>query len=187
MAIFVFLILLTTSGWGQIEQKSPKGVAAARELIRERRYKDAITKLEEALETAPNNAEALSLLGAAYLYGEQDFIKAKKTFEASSGAGGGATFWVNHSHEKLGTSELSDYCRGWFYIRKGGIEFSPEHSDHGFRLSYGEVKELKQNRLFKSQFHINDGQKTFNFRPRTGDEGEVWLVVAMFKNLSNQK
>jgi tetratricopeptide (TPR) repeat protein len=185
MAIY-FLIFLTTFSWTQTGQPPLKGVEAARELILERRYKDAITKLEEALETSPNHAEALSLLGAAYLYGDGDFIKAKKTFDASSRAGGGATFWVNHSHEKLGTSEPSDYCRGWFYVGKEGIEFAPEHGQHGFRLSYLGLKELKQNRLFKSQFHVNDGQKTFNFRPRTGDEGEVWLVVAMFKNLSKQ-
>jgi tetratricopeptide (TPR) repeat protein len=184
---FSCLILLTILSGAQVEQTPSKGVSAARELIRERRYRDAITKLEEALEKTPNHAEALSLMGAACLYGELDFLKAKKLYEASSRAGGGAAFWVNHSHEKLGTSELSDYCRGWFYLHKGGVEFAPEHGEHGFRLSYLELKELKQNRLFKSHFHIKDGEKTFNFRPRTGDEGEVWLVVAMFKGLSNQK
>ena len=181
------VVLLATFCCAQIEQTSPKDVTAARDLVRERRYKDAITKLEEVLEAAPQHAEALSLMGAARLYGELDFIKAKKLFEASFSEGGGATFWVNHSHERVSTSELSDYCRGWFYVRKDGVEFAPEHSEHGFRLSYLELKELEQNRLFKSQFHIKDGQKTFNFRPRTGDEGEVWLVVAMFKKFSARK
>ena len=159
-------------------------VSQARELIRKQRYNDAMTKLEEVLESAPNHAEALSYMGAVYLYNERDFLKAQKFYEQSFRAGGSASFWVSHSHEKLGGNELADYCRGWFYIRKNEVEFVTEESDHGFRLASSEVKELKQNRLARTFFHIKDANRNFNFRPRTGDEGEIWLVLALFKKFS---
>ena len=158
----------------------PKEVALAREMIAQRRYDNAVSKLEQALESKPNQPDALMFMGAAVMYGEMNFLKAQKLFEQSFQAGGGAVFWVNHSHEKLGTEEMADSCRGWLYLRKGEVEFAPADGEHSFHLAYSEIKEFKQNRLSKL-FHIKDSNKTFNFRPRTGDESEILLTLALYK------
>ena len=161
-----------------------QNLSSARELVRQQRYDAAVSRLEEFLEASPNNAEALSLMGAAQLYSRRDFLKAKALFEESFRAGGGATFWVHHSHEKLGDELLADYCRGWLYLDKTGITFTAEVEDHSFRLQYSAVKEIKQNRFFHSLFHVKDGARTFNFRPRTGEEAEVLLILTMYLKFS---
>ena len=181
--ILLTLILFSPPRVIVSQTAAQKEVAVARDMIAERRYDSAISKLEHALEANPNNPDALMFMGAAVLYSEKSVPKAQKLFEQSFQAGGGAALWVSHSHEKLGTDELADYCRGWLYLRKDGVEFAPADSDHGFRFSYSEIKELKQNRLSKL-FHIKDSNKTFNFRPRSGDEGEVLLTVALYSRFS---
>ncbi|HJQ23821.1 MAG TPA: hypothetical protein VKA60_07875 [Blastocatellia bacterium] len=160
-----------------------KEVAQAKELLRQQRYNEAITRLEQALEARPADAQALAFMGAAVLYSERNFVKAQKLFEQSFAAGGGAAFWVSHSHEAFGSDELADYCRGWLLLRKGEVEFAPENSEHGFRLSLADIKEFKQNR-FRRLFHIKDNDKTYNFRPRTGDENEVLLILILAKKFS---
>jgi hypothetical protein len=161
-------------------------LSAARELLRQQRYDTAVSRLEEFLETSPGHPEALSLMGVAYLYRPpRDFLKAKSLFEESFRAGGGATFWVHHSHEKLGDEFLADYCRGWLYLDKSGVRFTSAVPEHSFQLQYSGVKEFKQNRWGRrSLFHIKQASRNFNFRPRTGDEREVWLIVAMYKKFS---
>jgi len=159
-------------------------VSSAREMIKQQKYNDAINLLEQVLEQHPESAEALSLLAASLMYSTRDFAKSLTRFKDALKAGGYAVFWVSHSHEKLGTSELADYCRGWLYLRANEIEFAPENSDHGFRLPYSQVLEVAQNRLSKRMFHIKDSNKTYNFRPRSGEESEVMLVVALYKRRS---
>jgi tetratricopeptide (TPR) repeat protein len=182
--ILSVILLFPSAGWPYYQSASQNSVSAARDLIRQQRYNDAITRIEQILEKTPEQPDALELMGAAFLYSEHDFLKAKGFFERAIRAGGGAIFWVSHSHEKLGTDELADYCRGWLYIRKTGLEFVPDNGDHAFRLAYSEVKEFKQNRMAKSLFHIKDSNRNFNFRPRTGDESEVMLALVMYQKLS---
>jgi tetratricopeptide (TPR) repeat protein len=165
-------------------QQPPREILQAREMIAQRRYDAALGKLEEALEARPQQPDALMFMGTVTLYRDKDFLKAKKYFEDSFQGGGGGALWVNHSHEKLGTDELADYCRGWLYLRRGEIEYVPEAGEHAFRLPLAEIKELEQNRLAKKLFHIKDANKTYNFRPRTGDESEVLLIVALYKKFS---
>lgn len=159
-------------------------MALARVQIRDLKYQDAMVTLEELLEKRPNDPEALTLLGAANMYSTRDFVKSLTRFSESYDAGGGAVFWVSHSHENLGTSDLADYCRGWLYLRKGEVEFAPENTQHGFRLPYSAVSEFAQNRLLKRMFHIKDSTNTYNFRPRTGEESETILVIALYKKFS---
>ena len=162
-----------------------RDLSVARELLRQQRYDAALATLEEFLEASPRHAEALSLMGTTHLYRRRDFLKAKSLFEESFRKGGGATFWVHHSHEKFGDALLADYCRGWLYFDKNGMTFTTDFAGHSFELKYSAVKEIKQNRLVPSHFHVKDGARNFNFSPRTGDEGEVWLIVAMYKKFSN--
>jgi hypothetical protein len=188
MFVFVLVIGLLPGFLAYPQQTSKSRTASAQELMRQQRYGDAINVLEPLLEADPANGEALAFLGAASLYvrreGPTDFLKSKELFERSFRSGGFAVFWVSHSHEKLGTSDLADYCRGWLYLRKGELEFTPENSEHGFRLAYGDVREFNQNRLLRRMFHIKDSQKTYNFRPRTATEEETLLIVALYKKFS---
>jgi tetratricopeptide (TPR) repeat protein len=139
---------------------------SALELIRRQRYDEAITVLEKILESTPNNGEALTFLATANLYRELNFTKAKKEFDEAFKAGGGATFFVTHSHEKLSSDEIVDYCRGWLHLRKDGVEFVAIESNHSFKLRYDEVLEFKQNRFSKKIFHIKVGEEESKL-PRT--------------------
>jgi tetratricopeptide (TPR) repeat protein len=156
----------------------------ALDLIGRQRYDDAINRLEQILETRPAEPEALTLLATAQLYADKDFLKAQKAFEAAFRAGGGASFFVNHSHEKLGGSELADYCRGWLHLRKDGVRYVPSDGDHGFSRPYSGIVEFQPNRWRKALFHIKYAEKNQNFRGRTGDESEALLVVALFKKFA---
>jgi tetratricopeptide (TPR) repeat protein len=176
---FSFLVSLEPS-----LQNPPNSTSAALELIRQQRYNDALNILEQVLEATPAQPEALAYLGTVHLYAFHDFLKAQKLFEESFRAGGGATFWVSHSHENLGTGELADYCRGWLHLRKGELEFAPVNEEHGFRLANSEIKEFKQNRAVRRLFHVRSNKKTYDFRPRTGDTREIWLILILYKKFN---
>jgi len=154
------------------------------DLIYRQKYDDAITRLEEVLEKDPKNAEALTYMATANLYLHQNFTTALEDFKAAFNAGGGATFFVTHSHEKFNTDYVADYCRGWLHLRKDGIEFVPSEGTHGFKISYGEVEEFKVNRLSKRAFHIKFNQKSQNFYTRSNTEFEPLLIIALHKSFT---
>jgi len=154
------------------------------DLIYRQKYDDAITRLEEVLEKDPKNAEALTYMATANLYLHQNFTTALEDFKSAFNAGGGATFFVTHSHEKFNTDYVADYCRGWLHLRKDGIEFVPSEGTHGFKISYGEVEEFKVNRLSKRAFHIKFNQKSQNFYTRSNTEFEPLLIIALHKSFT---
>jgi tetratricopeptide (TPR) repeat protein len=165
-------------------QNPPSPTAAALDLIRRQRYNEAINKLERILEASPKNGEALTYLATANLYRDLDFTKAKKEFDEAFRAGGGATFFVTHSHEKFNTDDIVDYCRGWLHLRKDGVEFVPAEGSHGFKIKLAEITEFKQNRFSKTVFHIKVGEKNQNFRGRTANELEPLLILALYKSFA---
>jgi len=182
MPILSLVVIVILAGPAPlVTQGPPNAIAKARELIQQARYDAAIGRLEEVLEAEPNHPDALMYMGTAILYSERDYLKAKEWFEKSFRAGGGAAFLVSHSHEVLSTGDLADTCRGWLFLRKGEAEFASDKSEHAFRLSHSEIKEFKQNRLTRQMFHIEREKKNFNFRPRSGEEGEVLLILALYK------
>ncbi|MEN3328178.1 MAG: hypothetical protein V7638_2985 [Acidobacteriota bacterium] len=154
------------------------------DLIYRQKYDEAITRLEEILERDPKNAEALTYMATANLYVHQNFTTALEDFKAAFNAGGGATFFVTHSHEKFNTDYVADYCRGWLHLRKDGIEFVPSEGTHGFKISYSEVEEFKVNRLSKRAFHIKFNQKSQNFYTRSNTEFEPLLIIALHKSFT---
>ncbi len=159
-------------------------VSEARKLIRQQRFDDAVNRLELFLESSPGHAEAMAYFGTARMYADKDFLQAKQIFEASFGAGGGASFWVNHSHQSsLDGDDLTEYCRGWLHLRKDGVEFAPDEGPHGFRMGYGEITEFRQNR-FKTFFHIKREGKHQNFRPRTADQRETLLILVLYNKFA---
>lgn len=154
------------------------------DLIYRQKYDDAITRLEEVLERDPKNAEALTYMATANLYLHQNFTTALEDFKLAFTAGGGATFFVTHSHEKFNTDYVADYCRGWLHLRKDGIQFVPSEGTHGFKISYSEVEEFKVNRLSKRAFHIKFNQKSQNFYTRSNTEFEPLLIIALHKSFT---
>lgn len=158
--------------------------SAVLDLIYRQKYNEAITRLEEILERDPKNSEALTYMATANLYQTRDFLKAQKEFEEAYETGGGATFFVTHSHEKFTTDYVADYCRGWLHLRKDAVEFVPTAGTHGFKLNYSKVEEFKINRLSKRAFHIKLGGKSQNFHGRSNTELEPLLIVALYKSFT---
>jgi len=154
------------------------------DLIHRQKYNDAITQIERVLEKNPADSDAITYLATAHLYLNLDFTKAKNDFDTAFKAGGGATFFVTHSHERFSTGDLVDYCRGWLHLRTDGVQFVPIEGNHGFKSGYEEVEEFKTNRLSKKVFHIRVGEKNQNFRGRSNSEVEPLLIIALYKRFA---
>jgi tetratricopeptide (TPR) repeat protein len=171
------------AGSRQSVTQSPTN-AAALNLIYRQKYDDAITRLEETLEREPGNLEAQTLMATANFYQSLDFAKAQKDFEEAFKAGGGATFFVSHSHELVNSDDIVDYCRGWLHLRRDSIEFVPIEGNHGFKVTFAEIEEFKRNRLTKRIFHIKFAGKSQNFRGRSNTETEALLIVALYNRFT---
>lgn len=161
---------------------SPPVQTTPLDLIKNQKYNEAITRLEQILEREPGNGEALTYMATANLYRNRDFFKAQSDFKEAFKAGGGATFFVTHSHEMITTSDVVDYCRGWLHLRKDSVEFSPAEGSHGFKVQVAQVTEFSVNKLSKKAFHIKAGGKTQNFRGRSNTDLEPLLIVALYKS-----
>ena len=172
-----------TQAGGQSSNQSLTN-AAALDLIYRQKYNEAITRLEQILEREPGNTEALTFMATANLYQSRDFMKAQKDFEDAFNAGGGATFFVTHSHEAFNTDDVVDYCRGWLHLRRDTIEYVPIESTHALKLTYTQVQEFKRNRLTKKAFHIKVDGKNQNFRGRSNTETEALLIVALYNRFT---
>jgi tetratricopeptide (TPR) repeat protein len=184
LLISAALLLAPLPAPGPRAQRSAEVVTEAQKLIRQQHYADAINRLEQFLETSPEDAEALTYLAAAHLYADREYLKAQEMFVRAFRAGGGASFFVTHSHESMMSGEdVTNYCRGWLHLRRDRLEFVPDEGSHGFVVSYADIVEFKQNR-HKSFFHIKLGDANQNFRPRTGDELETLLILALYKKFS---
>jgi tetratricopeptide (TPR) repeat protein len=196
-ALCITVVLWLTLGLFQVEAsvnqtialQSPSGatLAGILDLIYRQKYNEAITRLEQFLENNPQNGEALTYVVTASLYQNFDFTRAQADFKEAFKAGGGATFFVTHSHEKFSTSDVVDYCRGWLHLRANGVEFVPIEGNHGFKSKYDEVEEIKRNRLSKKVFHIRVGEKNQNFRGRSNTDVEALLIIALFKSFARRE
>ncbi|HVQ37034.1 MAG TPA: hypothetical protein VMS31_05855 [Pyrinomonadaceae bacterium] len=184
VAILIGLLATSdVSAGGKAAVQTPTDPAIL-DLLYRLKYNEAITRLEQVLEKDPQNGEALTYTATAMLYQDLNFTKAKREFEEAFKVGGGATFFVTHSHEKFNTDDVVDYCRGWLHLRKDGVEFVPTEGRHGFQVKYNEVEEFKTNRLSKSTFHIKVGGKSQNFSGRTKGELEPLLIIALYKSFT---
>lgn len=170
--------------------QSPSGsgtLSDVLDLIYRQKYNEAITRLEKVLESNPRNGEALTYLATASLYQDFNITKAQVDFKEAFTAGGGATFFVTHSHEKFSADDVVDYCRGWLHLRAYGVEFVPIEGNHGFKSKYAEVEEFKRNRLSKKVFHIRVGEKNQNFRGRSNSDVEALLIIALYQSFARSE
>jgi hypothetical protein len=184
LGVAAVLLLATGIQANQQTVSSSSVGPAVLDLIHRQKYGDAITQLEQVLEREPGNSEALTYMATANLYRTRDFFKAQKEFKDAFDAGGGATFFVTHSHEMLTTADVVDYCRGWLHLRRNTVEFVPTEGSHGFKLQVNEIQEFKINRLSKKAFHIKTGGKSQNFRGRSNTDLEPLLIVALYKSFT---
>ncbi len=182
-ALPVFL-LLTAGAQTQGQTPNQPSTIQASILIYRQRYNEAITQLEQVLETEPANSEALTYMATVNLYRNLQFLQAQAEFEKAYKAGGGATFIVNHSHEAFNTDDVVDYCRGWLHLRRNSLEFVPFESSHRFRIDFNQVEEFQRNKLSKKAFHIKFGGKSQNFRGRSNTESEPLLIIALYKSFA---
>ena len=184
--IGVVAVLLVSAGVHANQQtvSSSSVGPAVLDLIYRQKYADAITQLEQVLEREPGNSEAVTYMATANLYRTRDFFKAQKEFKEAFKAGGGATFFVTHSHEMFTTADVVDYCRGWLHLRKNTVEFVPTDGSHGFKLQVKEIQEFKINRLSKKAFHVKTAGKSQNFRGRSNTDLEPLLIIALYKSFN---
>ncbi len=185
IVLVLCLLVFSSFAHGVCAPGQATNQSALLNLIYGQKYDDAITRLEEVLERDPKNAEALTYLATANLYLHRNFTTALKDFNEAFRAGGGAVFVVTHSHEKFNTDYVADYCRGWLYLRKDGIEFVPVEGTHAFKLTYGQIEEFKINRLSKRAFHIKFNKKSQNFYTRSNTEFEPLLIIALHKSFTS--
>jgi tetratricopeptide (TPR) repeat protein len=187
LAFGVVLIGVRADRTAALQTPSGATLTGIPDLIYRQKYNEAITRLEQVLEDNPRNGEALTYLATATLYQKSDFIRAQTDFKEAFKAGGGATFFVTHSHEKFSTDDTVDYCRGWLHLRANGVEFVPIEGNHGFKVKYAEVEEIKRNRLSKKVFHLRVGDKNQNFRGRSNTDVEALLIIALFKSFARSE
>ena len=179
------VLLLATGVQANQQAVSSSSVGpAVLDLIHRQKYSDAITQLEQVLEREPGNSEALTFMATANLYRTRDFFKAQKEFKEAFNTGGGATFFVTHSHEMFTTADVVNYCRGWLHLRRNTVEFVPTEGSHGFKLEVKEIQEFKINRLSNKAFHIKTGGKSQNFRGRSNTDLEPLLIIALYKSFN---
>jgi len=189
IALLLFCLLLPGIRAMSAVHQAPRERAESTrilDLLYRQKYNEAITRLERVLERNPVDADALTYMATANLYLELNFLKSMKEFDTAFKAGGGATLFVTHSHERFSTGDVVDYCRGWLHLRSDALEFVPIDGNHGFKSRYQEVEELKTNRLSKKVFHIRVGEKNQNFRGRSNSEGEPLLIIALYKSFARK-
>ncbi|HET8670588.1 MAG TPA: tetratricopeptide repeat protein [Candidatus Saccharimonadales bacterium] len=185
IGLAVLLLFAKATQANQQTVSSSSVGATVLNLIQSQKYNEAITQLEQILEREPGNSDALTYMATANLYWSRNFFKAQTDFKEAFKAGGGATFFVTHSHEMFTTSDVVDYCRGWLHLRKNTVEFSPTDGSHGFKLQVDQITEFAINKLSKKAFHIKAGGKSQNFRGRSNTDLEPILIVALFKNFKS--
>ena len=178
-------LLLTLQVNGNVQTSTQSTIdPVVASLIHRQKYNEAITRLEQILERDPKNSEAITYMVTANLYQSLNFMQAQKEFKEAYKVGGGATFFVTHSHEVFSTGDVVDYCRGWLHLRKDGVEFVPIEGAHALKLQPSQIEEFKRNRLSKKVFHIKVGGKSQNFRGRSNTELEPLLIIALYKSFT---
>ena len=125
----------------------------------------------QAIKLVPKNPKAYAALGEIYLYTVGNLPEALRYYHAALAHGGVVTFHVHHDRGGGNFTVASD---GRLLISNSSVAFSGVGSD-AFRVSKGEVREAKPNKvvgLFSHgqvslmAFHIRLASgKNYNFAP----------------------
>ena len=183
---------LAQSG-GSFEQQKRQGL----DYLRNGQFDKAAARLEEVWEQQqPPDAMVAEHLAIAYLNGDERkqqrnlAERALELMEKAIAGGGQATFLVNHSHERIGLvqgSNWTKFCRGRLSIRPGQLSFVSEAGERAgedsFDTDAAGLKEIQRNTqsdrgVFQIKAADTGGkQRTYNMVPRSWSAADSQAIV----------
>jgi hypothetical protein len=132
----------------------------------------AVNVYLQAIKLVPKNPKAYAALGELYLYTIGNLPEAQRNYHAAIARGGVVTFHVHHDRGGGNFTVASD---GRLRISNSSVSFDSAGGSDSFKVSKGEVREAKPNKvvgLFAHgqvslmAFHIRLGSgKNYNFAP----------------------
>jgi len=132
----------------------------------------AITTLQQAVKSDPNEARAYQQMGYMYLYGQKNFEEAEKNMREAINRGGSAVFRVYHDHDGMFTTS----CQGSLFIAKDGVRFESDDNKHTFETSDANIKQIKMNSIFKTFYKLKTG--SFKIVLKSGEDDSVKFSFA---------
>lgn len=147
----------------------------------------AVNVYLQAIALQPKSPKAYAALGELYLYTAPNLPEALKYYHAAIARGGVVTFHVHHDRGGGNFSVASD---GRLMLSNSSVAFSSADGGDSFRVSRGDVKEAKRNKvmgmftrgqLTVSAFHIRlESGKNYNFAPgSTFTDAERELILSI--------
>jgi serine/threonine protein kinase len=132
----------------------------------------AVNVYLQAIKLVPKNPKAYAALGELYLYTVGNLPEALKYYHAAIARGGVATFHVHHDRGGGNFTVASD---GRLLVSNSSVAFVSAGGSDSFKVSKGEVKEAKPNKvvglfshgqLSLMAFHVRLASgKNYNFAP----------------------
>jgi hypothetical protein len=159
----------------------------------QRNAKGAVSILETAARTRPENPAAYQMLGYIYLYGLNNFAQAEKSMHDSIMNGGSAVFRVFHDDN----GKFTGLCTGSLYISKDTMRFESDDNVHTFETSAVNIDKIKLDKVstktwknrsvFKIHLKIGTAEAKFRFAPLTGKPEESKMVERFIASSSSNK
>ncbi len=147
----------------------------------------AVNVYLQAIALQPKSPKAYAALGELYLYTAPNLPEALKYYHAAIARGGVVTFHVYHDRGGGNFTVASD---GRLMLSSSSVAFSSADGGDSFKVSRGDVKEAKRNKVMGmftrgqftvSAFHIRlESGKNYNFAPgSTFTDAERELILSI--------
>lgn len=181
VALLLVALCLCAQNATRFAELTAKGIAN----LDQGKFNEALNSLEEVWEQDQSDVAVAENLAMAYLYADHNLIKAKALDEQAIAAGGKASFFVQHPHEKIGfvSGDMVEFCSGRLSVSRERMVFTSKDQRHSFVVEKGQIKEFKANHVYGSSrgmYHLRTAdKKDYNFRPRTWSEEEQQLIVQL--------
>jgi serine/threonine protein kinase len=125
----------------------------------------AVNVYLQAIKLVPKNPKAYAALGELYLYTIGNLPEALKYYHAAIAHGGTATFHVHHDRGGGNFTVASD---GRLLVSNSSVAFVSAGGSDSFKVSKGEVKEAKPNKVVGLFSHGQVSLMAFHVRLATG-------------------
>ncbi|HTB10882.1 MAG TPA: protein kinase [Bryobacteraceae bacterium] len=126
---------------------------------------NAVNVYLQAIKLVPKNPKAYAALGELYLYTIGNLPEAAKYYRAAVARGGAATFHVHHDRGGGNFTVASD---GRLLVSNSSVAFVSAGGADSFRVSKGEVKEAKPNKVVGLFAHGQVSLMAFHVRLASG-------------------
>jgi serine/threonine protein kinase len=147
----------------------------------------AVNVYQQAIKLVPKNPKAYAALGELYLYTIGNLPEALRYYHAAIARGGVVTFHVHHDRGGGNFTVASD---GRLLVSNSSVAYVSANGTDSFKVSKGEVKEAKRDKvvgLFSHRqvnvmaFHIRlTTGKNYNFAPGSNfNEAERDLILTL--------